>query len=222
MLNMLKTLNPFLDLADVRDYSFKKFGRVLEDFPISKMKDLMRETEIPKTGNVYVPTVSSWEADDIKPLVESTHYGGMDIQIGYCNGNNSSLNALEYHKGSEINVAVTDLILLVGHLNDLIKGIFSVKNITGFFVPEGTALELYQTTMHLAPCKVSDEGFKCVVILPRGTNTPLSEDEQGKDPLLFMRNKWLITHPDTERFVSNGAHIGIEGDNVSVIYPEQS
>ncbi|WP_337960992.1 DUF4867 family protein [Caloramator sp. mosi_1] len=25
----------------------------------------------------------------------------MDIQIGYCNGNNFRLNALEYHKGSE-------------------------------------------------------------------------------------------------------------------------
>ncbi|WP_408008165.1 DUF4867 family protein [Pseudalkalibacillus sp. A8] len=220
MLNVLKTLNSSLNLADVRDHSFLQYGRVIEDFPVLKMEQLMEETEIPRTGNVYVPSVPSWEEGDLKPLLETTHYGGMEIQIGYCNGNNSCLNALEYHKGSEINVSITDFVLLVGHLNDLVDGSFPVEDVTGFFVPRGTAVELYQTTLHLAPCKVTAEGFKCAVVLPRGTNTPLSEEEQGKDPLLFMRNKWLITHPDTERFVSSGAHVGIKGPNVSLIYPE--
>ncbi|WP_257348182.1 DUF4867 family protein [Pseudalkalibacillus decolorationis] len=220
MIDILKRLNPSLDLADVRDHSFLRYGKVLEDFPIAKMEELMKETKVPKTGNDYVHSVSSWEEGDFKLLVESEHYGGMDIQIGYCNGKNSSLNALEYHKGSEINVSITDFVLLVGHVNDLVNGTFAVENIVGFFVPKGTAIEMYQTTLHLAPCKVSAEGFKCAVILPRGTNTPLLEGEQGLDSLLFMRNKWLITHPDAERFVSNGAHVGIDGPNISVIYPD--
>ena len=33
-------------------------------------------------------------------------YGELPIQIGYCNGKNYKLNALEYHRSSEIDVAV--------------------------------------------------------------------------------------------------------------------
>ena len=46
-------------------------------------------------------------------------YGGLPIQIGYCNGNNHLLNAVEYHRSSEINVAATDLILLIGSEQDI-------------------------------------------------------------------------------------------------------
>ena len=41
-------------------------------------------------------------------------YGGLEIQIGYCNGNNKKLNAVEYHRSSELDIAVDDLILLLG------------------------------------------------------------------------------------------------------------
>ena len=47
----------------------------------------------------------------------SKSFGEMEIQIGYCNGHNSMLNALEYHKSSEINVAATDAVLLLGSIH---------------------------------------------------------------------------------------------------------
>ena len=43
----------------------------------------------------------------------------MPIQIGYCNGNNNKLNGLEYHRDSEINIAVTDMVLMIGMEQDL-------------------------------------------------------------------------------------------------------
>ena len=48
-----------------------------------------------------------------EPL-QNKGYGGLPIQIGYCNGNNKKLNVVEYHRSSELDIAVDDLILLLG------------------------------------------------------------------------------------------------------------
>lgn len=54
-----------------------------------------------------------------RPVRYDSLYGGMPIQIGYCNGHNHLLNAVEYHRDSEINIAVTDMILILGKEQDI-------------------------------------------------------------------------------------------------------
>lgn len=218
MLQQLQKMNVSLDIRHVEDSSFKNFGRILESFPDEKLIHSIEDFPVPESGNVYVPSEPALEFSDVKGSIESRYYGEMEIQIGYCNGNNSNLGGLEFHKGSEINVAATDMVLLLGHLNDMEKGTFSTDHLKAFYIPRGYAIEMFQTTLHLAPCKVTKEGFKCIVILPEGTNTPLKEEEKGEDPLLFMRNKWLLAHEEHQRFVDQGAHIGIKGPNVFVQY----
>ena len=146
----------------------------------------------------------------------------MPIQIGYCNGRNSTYNGFEYHKGSEINVAVTDFMLVLGHTWLIAKdGTYKVEDATVFFVPKGTAIEMFQTTLHLSPCKVTDEGFKGVVVLPKGTNTPLDkkpEDKTGENKLLLQRNKWVIAHPEREPLIKQGAFPGLIGENKELKY----
>ena len=85
----------------------------------------------------------------------------------------------------------------------------------GSSVPACTAIEVYATTLHYAPCNVNEDGFKCVVVLPRDTNLPLenSIEKTGEDALLFARNKWLIGHKDTD-LVEQGAFIGLVGENI--------
>ncbi|MBN8210487.1 DUF4867 family protein [Bacillus sp. NTK071] len=219
MIEVLQEMNRHLELESVDTDSFKFYGKVLTDFPYEEIAERMQATAIPEEGNQYVPSAQELEDESIKRFVEKRYFGGMPVQIGYCNGNNSSLGGLEFHKGSEINVAVTDFVLLLGHTNDIVNNQFNVNKIKGFFVPKGTAIEMYQTTLHLAPCKVSDEGFKCTVILPEGTNLPLEDSEKEYDPLLFMKNKWLLAHPEHERFRKLGAYQGILGENLTVTYP---
>lgn len=43
-------------------------------------------------------------------------------EIGYCNGNNRKLNAVECHRSSEIDIAVNDLIILFGRQQDIENG----------------------------------------------------------------------------------------------------
>ena len=62
---------------------------------------------------VYVPSVEELEALDVAKALQNKGFGGIPIEIGYCNGHNKKLNAVEYHRSSEINVAVTDLVLLI-------------------------------------------------------------------------------------------------------------
>ena len=71
--------------------------------------------------------------------------------------------------------------------------------------------------------RVSDIGFKNVVILPRGTNTPLNNggaDEAaiGEERLLLQRNKWVIAHPDREPLIKQGAYPGLLGENKELYY----
>ncbi len=220
-LRELQAFNPHVRLYTVNEEQFRPYGSMLTGYDFQEILTLMENTPIPQEGNTYVASVEELEQTAVKETLRASMYGGMDIQIGYCNGRNSSLNGLEYHKGSEINVAVTDLVLLLGKVQDIRDNSYSTEHIQGFVIPRGTAVELYATTLHFAPCKVSDEGFKCVVILPKGTNEPLDrrpEQVTAEDRLLFMRNKWLLAHPERTPLLERGAHPGIIGDNLAINY----
>ena len=59
-----------------------------------------------------------------------------------------------------------------------------------------------------------DKVFKNVVILPRGTNTPLTVASDDKK--LVARNKWLVCHGESKKHVDMGRVIGIVGENIVV------
>ena len=212
-----------IPILEITDSTFLKYGRLLGDFNFKEVDAYMKQnTLLPQMGNIYLPSVEEMEKMKLANSIKFSIYGGMDIQIGYCNGNNSNLNGLEYHKGSEVNYAVSDLVLMLGHLRDIENNHYDSDKIEAFFIPKGKAIEIYQTTLHFAPCKVREEGFKCVVILPKGTNTPLDKEERRRtakpieNQMLFMKNKWLIAHPGNANLVAKGAFIGIRGRNHSL------
>lgn len=220
MLNKLNQLNS-MEILDISDEKFKTYGKILKDFNVDELLTYMEvNTDIPDAGNIYIPSDENMEQSAVCPEIQASIYGGMDIQIGYCNGRNSTYNGFEYHKGSEINIAVTDLMMVLGHSWDIEDNTYKNEDAEVFFVKKGTVLEMYQTTLHLSPCKTSDAGFKAVVVLPKGTNTPLEEKSAGKkeDELLLLKNKWIIAHKDREPLVKAGAHIGIIGENIELKY----
>lgn len=221
---MLKRLNQVNDVEvlSVEDPAFAPFGRIVDGYDFSALIAYMEnKTQIPENGNVYLPSVPEMENEAVAGEVKQYLYGDMDIQIGYCNGRNTTYNGFEYHKGSEINIAVTDFMLVLGHSWLIRENTYRVEDAKVFFVKKGTAIEMYQTTLHLSPCRVTDEGFKDIVILPKGTNTPLSgrrEDARGEERLLLQRNKWVIAHPEREPLIRQGAFPGLLGENKELHY----
>lgn len=221
---MLERLN---NINDVKIYSvfeddFLSYGRVLSDFDFSSLVRISEsETDIPESGNYYTPSFKPFEDSACFEEIQRRYYGEMPIQIGYCNGRNTTYNGFEYHKGSEINIAVTDFMLVLGHVWQIENNSFTVGNEKVFYVPKGTAIEMYQTTLHLSPCRVCDDGYKDIVILPFGTNTPLEKrntDSSGENRLLLMKNKWVISHHEREQLIKRGAFPGLIGENKELKY----
>ncbi len=220
MINYLKQLNPALQIKSILDEAFLNYGKVLDQYDFSKCIEITKTKGIPDSGNVYVASDDELMSTAIAKELSNRFYGNMPIQIGYCNGNSTMLNALEYHKGSEIDVAVTDLVLILADIRDIKHNQLPSTSTEIFFVPQGTAVELYGTTLHFAPCKVSDNGFMSIIVLPEGTNQPLPSIPSPiceEDKLLWMQNKWLIAHKDSIP-ASKGACAGITGENIEIKY----
>lgn len=204
-----------MKIQNVTDASFRKYGKVLEGYDFSALLKEMKHTPVPDDV-VYVPSVEELEALDVAKVLQNKGFGGIPIEIGYCNGHNKKLNAVEYHRSSEINVAVTDLVLLIGSQQDITDDFtYDTSKIEAFLVPAGTGIEVYATTLHYAPCSVQDGGFQCVVVLPEGTNTDLTFEtaKTGEDSLLTAKNKWLIAHEDA---AIEGAVNGLRGENITI------
>ena len=197
-----------MKIQKVTDPAFRRYGKVLEGYNFGPLLKEMKHTPVPEDV-VYVPSAEELEALDVEKELKNRAFGGLPVQIGYCNGHNKKLNALEYHRNSEINVAVTDLVLLIGHQQDIEEDFtYDTSKVKAFLVPAGTLVEVYATTLHYAPCQTADSGFRCVVVLPRGTNTDLDHK------LITARNKWLIGHE--EGGLDEGAWIGLKGENISL------
>jgi len=181
-------------LQEVTAETFKKYGKIIDGYDVAGLLEAMGDTPLP--GDViYEPSIKELENLDVSKKFEKNFYGGLPIQVGYCNGSNEYLTALEYHRSSEINVAVTDMVLLIGRQQD-IKDDFTYDTdlVEAFLVRKGQVVEMYATTLHYAPCNYEGEPFKCVVVLPKDTNTELEAFEKItlEDKYLTAKNKWLI------------------------------
>ena len=204
-----------MKIANVADPSFAKYGRGIEGRDVAGLMAAMEKTPLP--GDVvYEPSEPSLEALPVFSDLRDRLYGELPIQVGYCNGHNKKLNALEYHRSSEIDIAATDLILLLGQQQDIGADFtYDTAKVEAFFVPAHTAVELYATTLHYAPCQADGSGFRCVIVLPKDTNLPLECGHAGgEDGHLTARNKWLLGHP--EGGLPEGSPMGLIGENLSV------
>ena len=207
-----------MTIKPVTGRAFKPFGRVIKGYYLRSLEE-MEKTECPSDKVVYEPSVRSLETLKINRQFSEEAYGGMPIQIGYCNGRNHLLNAVEYHRDSELNLACTDMILLVGKRQDIGRDYtYDTGKMQAFLVKKGTLVEIYSTTLHYAPISAGEhENFRCVVVLPRGTNEPLpacrGKAHTKEDQLLTHVNKWLIAHPESG-LDKDGAFVGLKGENI--------
>ena len=216
MLEYLKKLNPDIDFYDVNDAEFASFGRVIKNLDASEITEAANKLQRPESGSAYMASVPEFEALDIAKQIEDEYFGTLPSQLGYCHGHSNFLNATEWHACSEINIAITPLVLILGHVWDIKDGKIDSSKFTAFYLPAGTVVEVYATTLHFCPCEVQEEGFGCVVGLTAGTNTDLEKEVQNK--MLFRKNKWIICHVDNEALLNRGVVPGITGTNYEIKY----
>lgn len=206
-----------MEIKKLTKESIREYGRIIQEDCFGPLFEKMQCIEYPAEGIEYVMSSKALEEETIKQKVEETIYGGMPVQIGYCIGKNKSLNALEYHRSPEINIAVDDMILLLGRLQDVEMDFsYDTSRLEAFYVPAGTAVELYATTLHYVPCAAKGDTFRSIVVLPKDTNQTLTfeVEREGENQLLMAQNKWLIAH---EEAGIEGAFCGLQGENITFL-----
>lgn len=207
-----------MKIYSIHDPEFTPYGKVLSGYNTAQLlKTLDAVTPLPE-GVEYVPSQPELEALPIQAQLSANAYGGMPIQLGWCNGHNTKLNCLEYHRDSELNCGTTDFILLVAREDEIVDGQLDTARVKAFLAPAGELVEVYATTLHYAPCSAqTGTGFKVLIALPRGTNGPKPEITplNSEDRTLWACNKWLLAHKDTSE-AAQGAYVGLQGMNIDI------
>ena len=209
-----------MKIYNVTDAEFTNYGRVIEGYDAEKQEimDALRDkTPIPEATE-YVAEDAALQNLDASAKITNTLFGGSPMQFGWCNGHNTKLNCLEYHRSSEINFGATDFVALVAKREEVVDFKIDSSNVKAFFVPKSVMVEFYATTLHYAPCQAhKDSGFQVLIGLPKGTNVgkPEYTTANTEDKLLTATNKWLIAHADSAE-AKDGAWVGITGENIDI------
>ncbi len=194
---------------------FAKYGQVLDGYDFTELCEVMKKLPQPKDTFVYKASEEALESLKVFGELKNRAFGGMEMQLGYCNGRNDTLNCLEYHKCSELCICACDTILFLGFEGDIKNGKYDTAAAKAFFVPAGTGVELYATTLHYCPCHVKEsDGFLVANGLLKGTNENMPEitRQTAEDKFLAGKNKWLLCHKESNEFKNGGAE-GLLGKN---------
>ena len=161
-----------MKIYSVYEKEFAPYGRVAAGLDTAALLDALQKTPQPETGVEYVPQDESLQSLPFAQQAQDHLYGGMPVQLGWCNGHNTKLNCLEYHRDSEFNLGTEEFILLLARQEEIENGLFDTAKVKAFRVPAGVLVEVYATTLHYAPCHTDPaKGFRVLVALPAGTNT---------------------------------------------------
>lgn len=204
-----------MEIKKITDPAFRRYGKILTGIDFTELVEEMQKTPCPDDV-IYEPSIAALEALPVYGEMQKICYGELPIQVGYCNGYNKKLNAVEYHRSSELDIAASDAILLLGWQPDVTEDYtYETAKMEAFLLPKGVGVELYATTLHYAPCSAGDQGFRVVIVLPRDTNLPLDDAHKGdEDGHLTAKNKWLIGHP--EGGLPEGSPLGLIGENITL------
>lgn len=221
LLKKLREVNPGREIRDVRDPGFATYGAVHPQVQVPEMRRFLYEnTQMPET-EFYQPCAQElMELDEALQFTQFA-YGEVPCQVGYYNGWPTTLNALEYHKCSEVLVEFEPAVLIVGHIWDIHQDTVAAEDLKFFYVPAGLCVELYATTLHFAPCMATSRGVRQIVCQSATTNTllhhPERVDSHGENKYLYERNKWVLIHPEAKALFRDNAFLGISGENLSVV-----
>ena len=113
-----------MKIESVFDPAFAAYGHVVTGLEDAKAEILpaLAATPLPDAGTAYCPQDETLQALPAAVQVSEHLFGGMPCQLGWCNGRNTRLNCLEYHRDSEYNLANEDFILLLARREEIVDG----------------------------------------------------------------------------------------------------
>ncbi|MBR2719082.1 MAG: DUF4867 family protein [Clostridia bacterium] len=206
-----------MKILSVYDAEFAPYGRVVEGYDLAGITEALKKT--PCTDSVvYTAKDEALHAAAGADKLGEGLFGGMPFQLGWCNGKNTKLNCLEFHRDSEFNLGTEDFILLIAKQDEIINGVLDTSKVKAFKAPAGVLIECYATTLHYAPCSAANGAeFHVLIALPDKTNTDFRPEGGANtlDKMLWARNKWLLAHPESSE-AAQGAVVALTGENIDI------
>ena len=218
MLEKLREKNSALEILPVESSEFEVYGMVHPEVVIPGMKEFV-QTHRPDKEELYIPCEEKLMNMEESRFFKENLFGQVDCQIGYYYGRGTKLNAVEYHKCSEVLVLFEPAVLVLGSVWDIKDYKLDSSVMKLFYVPADTCVELYATTLHFSPLMVKQKGISQVVVQAAGTNTPLLTERTKRlrtDQYLLERNKWVLAHKEYVKTLGEGAYEGIIGENIAL------
>lgn len=192
----IQKLNSSVKIQSIDDPDFSEFAKVLTDYDNTSVSKIMDKIKLPTDG-YYQISDSDLEKDPEIQKVGTNVYAGMPFVAGECVGDATDLPSLEYHNGSEINIFQNDVVMALGRRNKIKNHQYNPsENSKLFFIPANTAIEIYGGTLHFAPFKVDQNGYKFVVMLLAGTNEALAKDKAFNNPQIAKTNNFFYQYAD--------------------------
>lgn len=124
-------------MLSVCSEDFKKYGIVINDLDLSDMIEAARKIPMPEKGVFYRPSIEELENTEGFRKLQDRFGGGCPVQAGMCWGYNEYMGGMEYHRSSEINVAVTDYVAALGDRRDLTDNTYDSRKAQIFYAKEG-------------------------------------------------------------------------------------
>lgn len=219
MIEKIRIKNPSLTILSVEDDKFSPYGIVHDGYNVDSIVQYMEERPLVK--DLFINNDPYLSQNMQAHYLSQCIFGQLECSIGSFIAQNQKMNAMEYHRHSELLVTASPLILILSHISKIHNSTFRSSEAEIFYAPVGKVIELFATTLHFAPCAASVlQGVRQAVILLKGTNTPLDkplEKFPAENKLLFQKNKWLLAHPEASDLLAQGAYAGINGDNITIV-----
>ena len=103
-----------MKIYSVFDPEFHAYGQIVDGMEDTIAALLEALAKTPQGEAVaYVPEEPLLQNLPEMQVIADHCYGGMPVQLGWCNGHNTKLNCLEYHRDSEFNLGTENFILLL-------------------------------------------------------------------------------------------------------------
>ena len=110
---------------------FVPYGRVITGYETeceAVVAALSASTPLP-AGTDYLAEDPALQNLPDSAALGASLFGGMPFQMGWCNGHNTKLNCLEYHRDSEFNLGTRDFILLLAKQDEIVDGTLDTSKV---------------------------------------------------------------------------------------------
>ena len=174
-----------MQYVSVFDPAFSAFGRLLPGCDTAGLEQVLFARRQPEEGMTLVSRFADPRLRLTANALKKQLVGDAPASAVLYSGRNTRPRRLLRSSYGAYLIGAYDFVLLVASKDEVSRRRLGPEQLTAFFVPGCVLIELYDTTLHCAPCHTHDrDGMNVLVIRPAG---PLRKKARQETTALTRR-----------------------------------